>query len=129
MSGSSVFAWRFRPALLLTTLVNWLGPRTKDEWELPPSVWGFDRDGVACNRETERSVCKKCECCQDHSSKPRIEFPPYQQKEVAVERYGKAAGRLNSKIPSIFDHTVLDSSTIESYYQEDHGVPKSQNSF
>jgi hypothetical protein len=35
-----------------------------------------------------------------------------------VERYGKVAGRPNSKIPSIFDHTILDSSTRESYYHQ-----------
>jgi hypothetical protein len=28
-----------------------------------------------------------------------------------------------SKIPSIFDHTVLDSSTIESYYQKALWLP------
>lgn len=34
-----------------------------------------------------------------------------------LEWNAKARGRSNSKIPSIFDHTVLDSSTIKSYYQ------------
>ena len=34
-----------------------------------------------------------------------------------VERNVKVGGMPNSKIPSIFDHTILDSSTIKSYYQ------------
>jgi hypothetical protein len=91
---------------------------------------GSDRDGVGvpgANRllpeprvardcETERSVSKKCEYCQDHSSNPSHEFPPSQQKKVAVERYEKAEGRPYSKIPSIFDHTARNSSIIRSNY-------------
>ena len=34
-----------------------------------------------------------------------------------MERNGKVGETTNSKIPSIFDHTVFDSSTIESNYQ------------
>ena len=35
-----------------------------------------------------------------------------------LERHGQEAERPNSKIPSIFDHVVRDSSTIKSNYQQ-----------
>jgi len=40
----------------------------------------------------------------------------YSGRSPDVERNGKTEERLNSKIPSIFDHIVQTSSTIESYY-------------
>ena len=66
--GSSVFALRFQSALLLTTLVNWLGPRRPDGWKLPPSIERTDEDEVARHRETRRPVRKKRKCCQDQES-------------------------------------------------------------
>src|SRR5690348_13098661 len=48
---SSVFALRSRPALLLTTPVNWLGPRRSDREKWPPSVSEGGLDGVARHRE------------------------------------------------------------------------------
>src|SRR5258708_38096808 len=38
-----------------------------------------------------------------------------------LERRGQAAGWLHSKIPSIFDHRVRNSSTIKSNYQQTRG--------
>ena len=48
------------------------------------------------------------------------EFTPSQWKDTDVERNEKVGGTTNSKIPSIFDHMVRNSSIIESYYQYPH---------
>jgi hypothetical protein len=45
------------------------------------------------------------------------EFTPSQWKDTGVERNVKVGGTTNSKILSIFDHVVRNSSTIESNYQ------------
>ena len=43
--------------------------------------------------------------------------------DADMERKVRGRGRPNSKIPSIFDHIVCNSSTIESYYHKD-GTPR-----
>ncbi len=44
------------------------------------------------------------------------EFTLFHWKDTDVERNMKGEGTTNSKIPSIFDHRVRNSSTIESNY-------------
>jgi len=104
------------------------------EW-LPDMMWipRFEarnppRDGTARNLE-EVDAPHPC-CCHSfpmprtkNANVPRIKASNEEVNlhgldgSIAdVERNGKVGGRPHSKIPSMFDHRVLDSSTIESYY-------------
>ena len=56
-------------------------------------------------------------CLWEWSCYSCAEFTMGQDKNADVEPNVEMGGTVNSKIPSIFDHMVLDPSTIESYYQ------------
>src|SRR5215831_9917924 len=54
----------------------------------------------------------------ERSGQEEVNLQCHSEKSADVERHVKAGGRPISKIPSIFDHMVRNSSTIESYYHQ-----------
>ncbi len=52
------------------------------------------------------------------------EFTLFHWKDTDVERNMKVEGTTYSKIPSVFDHMVRNSSTIESNYQQIDARPR-----
>ena len=52
----------------------------------------------------------------ERSGREEVNVQRHSEKRADVKRHVKARGRPISKIPSLFDHTTLNSSTIESNY-------------